>query len=51
MGIITYFNRKPKSFLMALGIILVILIGIVNYLEAVITEGERSDGIRTLPPL
>ncbi len=51
MGIITYFNRKPKSFLMALGIILVILIGIVNYIEAVMTKGELSFSIFYLLPI
>ncbi len=45
MSIITYLNKQTKPFLMALGIILVILIGIVNYIEAVITEGELSFSI------
>ncbi len=49
--IITYLNRKPKSYLIALGIILVILIGIIHYMEAVITEGQLSFSIFYLLPI
>jgi signal transduction histidine kinase len=49
--IITYLNRKPKSYLIALGIILLILIGIIHYIEAVMTKGELSFSIFYLLPI
>jgi K+-sensing histidine kinase KdpD len=49
--IITYLNRKPKSYLIALGIILLILIGIIHYMEAVMTKGELSFSIFYLLPI
>ena len=49
--IITYLNRKPKSYLIVLGIILVILIGIIHYIEAVMTKGELSFSIFYLLPI
>ncbi len=49
--IITYLNRKPKSYLIALGIILLILIGIIHYMEAAMTKGELSFSIFYLLPI
>jgi len=49
--LITYLNRKHKSYLIALGIILLILIGIIHYMEAVMTKGELSFSIFYLLPI
>jgi signal transduction histidine kinase len=49
--IITYLNRKTTSYLIALGIILLILIGIIHYMEAVMTDGALSFSIFYLLPI
>ena len=49
--IIARLNRQRKSFLITLGIISVVLIGVMHYIESAITKGQLSFSIFYLLPI
>ncbi len=47
----TYLNRQSKSFLIAWGMISVVLIGVMHYIESAITKGQLSFSMFYLLPI